>query len=135
MKADPNAFICVVPSDVNARPSPCRLSVMILIIVLDQGQGFGGYMHELFSAVGPKVVINFIFQPIELTAADVSWPCGLSAGRTAANRFSIPDRLLPWYAVAAGRSVGHLPILVITLQAFVFMMLTIVYLSLAVEDH
>jgi F-type H+-transporting ATPase subunit a len=44
--------------------------------------------------------------------------------------------LLPWGAqwiLGAPWAIFH--ILIITLQAFVFMMLTIVYLSLAVEAH
>jgi F-type H+-transporting ATPase subunit a len=44
--------------------------------------------------------------------------------------------LLPWYlqwTLGAPWAIFHL--LIITLQAFVFMMLTIVYLSMAHESH
>jgi len=43
--------------------------------------------------------------------------------------------LLSTLGVALNWAWAVFHILIITLQAFVFMMLTIVYLSLAVEDH
>ena len=79
MGADPNhVYLRVVPSaDVNATFA-MSLSVMFLIIGFSiKAKGFGGYMHELFSApFGPKVgPINFIFQLIELIAkADFAGP-------------------------------------------------------------
>jgi F-type H+-transporting ATPase subunit a len=44
--------------------------------------------------------------------------------------------LLPWYLQwILGTPWAIFHILIITLQAFLFMMLTVVYLSLAVEEH
>jgi len=43
---------------------------------------------------------------------------------------------LPWYAMIVPQSIWLIfHILVITLQAFVFMILTIVYISMAKETH
>jgi F-type H+-transporting ATPase subunit a len=50
--------------------------------------------------------------------------------------FILIAALLPWYAQwVAGGVWAIFHILVITLQAFIFMMLTIVYLSMAHESH
>jgi F-type H+-transporting ATPase subunit a len=138
--ADPqHVYLRVVPSaDVNATFA-MSLSVMILIIAFSiKAKGFGGYMHELFSApFGPKVgPINFIFQLIELIAKPISLALRLFGNMYAGELIFILIALLPWYMqwlLGAPWAIFH--ILVITLQAFVFMMLTIVYLSLAVEDH
>ncbi len=44
--------------------------------------------------------------------------------------------LLPWWSQwVLNVPVGHFPHLIITLQAFIFMVLTIVYLSMASEEH
>ena len=140
MGADPNhVYLRVVPSaDVNATFA-MSLSVMFLIIGFSiKAKGFGGYMHELFSApFGPKVgPINFIFQLIELIAKPISLALRLFGNMYAGELIFILIALLPWYVqwlLGGPWAIFH--ILVITLQAFVFMMLTIVYLSLAVEDH
>ena len=52
------------------------------------------------------------------------------------NLFFILIALLPWYAQwVLGTPWAIFHILIINLQAFVFMVLTIVYLSLATEAH
>lgn len=138
--ADPHhVYLRVVPSaDVNATFA-MSISVMFLIIGFSiKAKGFGGYIHELFSApFGPKVgPINFVFQVIELLAKPISLALRLFGNMYAGELIFILIALLPWYAqwlLGAPWAIFH--ILIITLQAFVFMMLTIVYLSLAVEDH
>ena len=138
--ADPHhVYLRVVPSaDANATFA-MSLSVMFLIIGFSiKAKGLGGYVHELFSApFGPKVgPINFIFQVLELIAKPISLALRLFGNMYAGELIFILIALLPWYMqwlLGAPWAIFH--ILVITLQAFVFMMLTIVYLSLAVEDH
>ena len=138
--ADPHhVYLRVVPSaDVNATFA-MSLSVMFCIIGFSiKAKGLGGYIHELFSApFGPKVgPINFVFQIIELLAKPISLALRLFGNMYAGELIFILIALLPFWAqwlLGAPWSIFH--ILVITLQAFVFMMLTIVYLSLAVEDH
>jgi F-type H+-transporting ATPase subunit a len=112
---------------------------MFLIIGFSiKAKGLGGYVHELFSApFGPKVgPINFIFQVLELIAKPISLALRLFGNMYAGELIFILIALLPWYMqwlLGAPWAIFH--ILIITLQAFVFMVLTIVYLSLAVEDH
>jgi len=138
--ADPHhVYLRVVPSaDANATFA-MSLSVMFLIIGFSiKAKGLGGYVHELFSApFGPKVgPINFIFQVLELIAKPISLALRLFGNMYAGELIFILIALLPWYMqwlLGAPWAIFH--ILIITLQAFVFMVLTIVYLSLAVEDH
>lgn len=136
---NPEAHWRVVPSaDVNATFA-MSLSVLILIIGYSiKAKGFGGWMKELFSApFGPKLgPINFIFQMIELVSKPISLALRLFGNMYAGELIFILIALLPWGAqwiLGGPWAIFH--ILIITLQAFVFMVLTIVYLSLAVEDH
>ena len=138
--ADPaHVYLRVVASaDANATFA-MSIAVMFLIIGFSiKAKGFGGYMHELFSApFGPKLgPINFLFQLIELIAKPISLALRLFGNMYAGELIFILIALLPWWVqwpLGAPWAIFH--ILIITLQAFVFMMLTIVYLSLAVEDH
>lgn len=139
MIGNPEAHWRVVPSaDVNATFA-MSLSVLILIIGYSiKAKGFGGWMKELFSApFGPKLgPINFIFQLIELVSKPISLALRLFGNMYAGELIFILIALLPWGAqwiLGGPWAIFH--ILIITLQAFVFMVLTIVYLSLAVEDH
>lgn len=139
MIGNPEAHWRVVPSaDVNATFA-MSLSVLILIIAYSiKAKGFGGWMKELFSApFGPKLgPINFIFQMIELVSKPISLALRLFGNMYAGELIFILIALLPWgaqWVLGGPWAIFH--ILIITLQAFVFMVLTIVYLSLAVEDH
>jgi len=129
----------VVPTaDVN-HTFAMSLSVLVLIIAFSlKAKGFGGWMHELFSApFGIKLApINFVFQLIELVAKPISLALRLFGNMYAGELIFILIALLPWSVqplLGAPWAIFH--ILVVTLQAFVFMVLTIVYLSLAVEHH
>ncbi|TCW31822.1 F0F1 ATP synthase subunit A [Gulbenkiania mobilis] len=144
---DPHhVYLRVVPSaDVNATFA-MSLSVMICIIGFSiSAKGLGGWGKELlttpFHAHGTvmKVIlapINFAFQMIELLAKPISLSLRLFGNMYSGELIFILIALLPWgfqWILGAPWAIFH--ILVITLQAFVFMMLTIVYLSLAVESH
>jgi F-type H+-transporting ATPase subunit a len=144
--ADPHhVYLRVVPTaDVN-QTFAMSISVMFLIIGFSISyKGFGGYIKEIFSAPfhahGPLAIvlapINFAFQVIELIAKPISLALRLFGNMYAGELLFILIALLPFWAqwvLGAPWAIFH--ILVVTLQAFVFMMLTIVYLSLAVEDH
>ena len=138
--ADPeHVYLRVVPSaDVNTTFA-MSISVMFLIIGFSiKAKGVGGYVKELFSApFGPKLApANFLLQIIELIAKPISLALRLFGNMYAGEMIFILIALLPWWAqwpLGAPWAIFH--ILIITLQAFIFMMLTIVYLSLAVEDH
>ena len=138
-------YLRVVPTaDVN-QTFALSISVMLLIIGFSiKTKGFGGYATELFTtpfrASGfMKIVlapVNFLFQLVELVAKPISLALRLFGNMYAGELIFILIALLPFWAqwmLGAPWAIFH--ILVVTLQAFVFMMLTIVYLSLAVEDH
>lgn len=145
--AEPHhVYFRVVPSaDVNATFA-MSLSVMFCIIGFSiSAKGVGGYTKELFTApfhaegtVG-KILLapaNFLLQMVELLAKPISLSLRLFGNMYAGEMIFILIALLPWglqWLLGAPWAIFH--ILIITLQAFVFMMLTIVYLSLAVEAH
>lgn len=141
-----HVYLRVVPSaDVNATFA-MSISVMFLIVGFSiSAKGLGGYGKELLTApfhasgpVGTLILapVNFVFQMIELLAKPISLSLRLFGNLYAGELIFILIALLPWWSqwlLGGPWAIFH--ILVITLQAFVFMMLTIVYLSLAVESH
>ena len=79
---------------------------------------------------------NLFLKVIEEIAKPVSLGLRLFGNLYAGELIFILIALLPWWSqwiLGGGWAIFH--ILVITVQAFVFMMLTTVYLSLAVEEH
>ena len=109
-----------------------------------KAKGAGGYMKELFTApfhahgIGAVFLapVNFIFQMLELFAKPISLSLRLFGNMYAGELIFILIALLPWWAqwlLGGPWAIFH--ILIVTLQAFVFMALTVVYLSLAVEKH
>lgn len=135
----------VVPTaDVNLTFA-LSISVMFLIIGFSiKAKGLGGWGKELFTAPfhahGVAAIIlapiNFIFQMIELLAKPISLALRLFGNMYAGELIFILIALLPWgvqWLLGGPWVIFH--ILIVTLQAFVFMVLTIVYLSLAIEKH
>ncbi|NMG34199.1 F0F1 ATP synthase subunit A [Azoarcus sp. TTM-91] len=110
-------------------------------------KGFGGWVHELFTAPfgnHPLLYpINFAMQIIEFVAKTVSHGMRLFGNMYAGELIFILIALLGSTATVFG-FVGHVVagsiwaifhILIITLQAFIFMMLTLVYIGQAHEGH
>lgn len=135
----------VVPTaDVN-HTFGMSFGVMLCIIGFSiKAKGMGGWFKELltapFHAHGVMAIVlapvNFIFQMIELLAKPLSLSLRLFGNMYAGELIFILIALLPWWAqwlLGGPWVIFH--ILVVTLQAFVFMALTVVYLSLAVEKH
>lgn len=135
----------VVPTaDVN-HTFGMSFGVLVCIIAFSiKAKGIGGWSKELFTAPfhahGFMAIvlapINFIFQMIELIAKPISLSLRLFGNMYAGELIFILIALLPWWAqwlLGGPWAIFH--ILIVTLQAFVFMALTIVYLSLAVEKH
>jgi F-type H+-transporting ATPase subunit a len=136
----------VVPTaDVN-HTAAMAITVLLMIIGFSiKSKGIGGWTKELFTAPfhahGPVAIailapINFIFQMIELLAKPISLALRLFGNMYAGELIFILIAMLPWWGqpfLAIPWTVLHL--LIVPLQAFVFMVLTIVYLSLAVEKH
>ncbi len=110
-------------------------------------KGFSGWVHELFTApFGSHPIlypINFAMQIIEFVAKTVSHGMRLFGNMYAGELIFILIALLGGTATVFG-FVGHViagsiwavfHILIITLQAFIFMMLTLVYIGQAHEGH
>lgn len=145
--ADPHhVYLRVVPTaDVNQTFAMSLTVVLFIIGFSIKAKGLGGWIKELFTApfhaesTGMKIALlipNFLMQMVELIAKPISLSLRLFGNMYAGELIFILIALLPWWinwTLGAPWAIFH--ILVVTLQAFVFMMLTIVYLSLAVEDH
>jgi F-type H+-transporting ATPase subunit a len=115
------------------------LSVFILINVYAiRAKGVKQFFYELFcKPFGGKLFFaNFFLKIVEDCAKPISLGLRLFGNLYAGELIFILIALLPWtsqWLLGLPWAIFH--ILVITIQAFIFMMLTIVYLSLAVEAH
>jgi len=131
------------------------LSAGVLLVCLFYNvkiKGLGGWIHELFSApFGSHPVLwpfNFAMQMIEFVAKTVSHGMRLFGNMYAGELIFMLIALMggAWSmsATGIGLAIGHIiagsawaifHILIITLQAFVFMMLTLVYVGQAHDAH
>jgi F-type H+-transporting ATPase subunit a len=126
------------------------MSVMVLLSSLYYGikvKGAGGFIHELFSApFGDHWLlypINFIMQLIEYAAKTVSLGMRLFGNMFAGELVFLLIALLgatfTWWGTAIHLGLGFVwavfHILIVALQAFIFMMLTLVYLGQAHDHH
>ena len=115
------------------------ISVFLLIIFYSiKIKGFGGFVKELTcTPFGIWFLpVNFILKVVEEFAKPVSLALRLFGNLYAGEIIFILIALLPWWIqwpLGGAWTIFH--ILIITIQAFIFMMLTIVYLSLAHESH
>jgi F-type H+-transporting ATPase subunit a len=114
------------------------LTVFALMIFFNlKVKGLGGWLHELFTTPFGKWLfpLNLFFQAIEYLAKPISLSLRLFGNMYAGEMVFILIALLGvWQGLLAlPWAIFH--ILIITLQAFVFMMLTIVYISMAHESH
>jgi F-type H+-transporting ATPase subunit a len=133
-------YLKVVPSaDVNITVSMALGVFALMIYYSIKVKGIGGFAKEL--ALHPfnhplMIPFNLLLEVVSLLAKPVSLGMRLFGNMFAGEVvFILCAAMLPWYL----QWVGSLPwaifhILVILIQAFVFMMLTIVYLSMAHED-
>ena len=157
---DPHhAYLRVVPTaDLS---TTLGLSVSVLLMCLFYNikiKGLGGWSHELVSApfgtsknplfAIPLGLVNFLMQMIEFLAKTVSHGMRLFGNIFAGELVFMLIALLGGYATLSLSGgllfVGHLVagtvwtlfhILVITLQAFIFMMLALIYLGQAHDAH
>ena len=131
----------IVPSaDVNA-PFGMSLTVLALIIIYSiKGKGVFGFGKELLThpfGKNPLLWIpNLVLNTVEMIAKPVSLALRLFGNLYAAELIFVLIALLPWWIqFIPGGAWAIFHILVVPLQAFIFMTLTIVYLSLAYEEH
>ena len=136
----------VPTSDVNTTFA-LSLSVFSLMIFYNlKVKGIGGWTHELFcSPFGSNVLLwplNFLFNIVEYVSKPLSHSLRLYGNIYAGEIIFM--LLWMWAAtglvgsvaggvLALGWAIFH--ILIVALQAYIFMMLTIVYMAMAHESH
>lgn len=132
-------FLRVVPStDLNATFA-MSISVFFLILFYSvKVKGVIGFSKELLLTPFGKWLIpfNLLLKLVEELAKPISLGLRLFGNMYAGELIFILIALLPWFVqplLSFPWAIFH--ILIITLQAFIFMVLTIVYLSLAHEEH
>jgi F-type H+-transporting ATPase subunit a len=151
---DPHhAYMRVVPSADLSTTLGLSSSVLLVCIFYNvKIKGLGGWVHELFCApFGSHPIlwpINLVMQLIEFAAKTVSHGMRLFGNMYAgelvfmlialmggAAAATLPGILLPIGHIIAGSIWAIFHILIITLQAFIFMMLTLVYVGQAHDAH
>jgi len=151
---DPHhAYMRVVPSADLSTTLGLSSSVLLVCIFYNvKIKGVGGWVHELFCApFGSHPIlwpINLVMQLIEFAAKTVSHGMRLFGNMYAgelvfmlialmggAAAATLPGILLPIGHIIAGSIWAIFHILIITLQAFIFMMLTLVYVGQAHDAH
>ena len=114
------------------------LTVFAIMVSLNfKVKGAGNLAHEVFAVpFGIKLApINLLFRIIEDIAKPISLSLRLFGNMYAGEMVFILIALLGLYQLPLALPWALFHILIITLQAFVFMMLTIVYMSMASESH
>ena len=143
----PDAKWRAVPtSDINTTFALALTVWILMIFFAIKVKGLGGFIHELFCApFGSKIWVwpaNFLFNLIEYVSKPLSHSLRLFGNMYAGEVIFLLLGL--WAAtgvtgtiagaiLGAGWSIFH--ILIVALQAFIFMMLTVVYLAMAHESH
>lgn len=132
-------YLRIVPTTDPNLTFSLSLSVFILIIFYSiKIKGVGGFVKELTcEPFGIYFLpINLVLKLVEELAKPISLALRLFGNLYAGELIFILIALLPWWiqwSLGGVWAIFH--ILIIVLQAFIFMMLTIVYLSLASESH
>ncbi|HKQ29827.1 MAG TPA: FoF1 ATP synthase subunit a, partial [Burkholderiales bacterium] len=128
------------------------LSVWVLMIFFSfKAKGVGGFAHEIFcTPFGVKpvwaspllILFNLMFNLVELISKPLSHSLRLFGNMYAGEIIFLLLGLWAATGIAgtifgallgAGWAIFH--ILIVALQAYIFMMLTVVYLSMAHEHH
>jgi F-type H+-transporting ATPase subunit a len=137
----------VATADLNATLAMSLVVLGASIYYGIKAKGAGGFVHELFSApFGSNVFLaplNLLLQIIEYAAKTVSLGMRLFgnmfAGELVFMLIALLGATATWWGFGlhffAGLGWAIFHILIITLQGFIFMMLTLVYLGQAHEHH
>lgn len=146
---DPHhAYMRAVPTaDINA---PMAMSLVVFGASIYYGIKIkrpGGFVHELFSAPFGKGILiapfNFALQVVEYLSKTVSLGMRLFgnmfAGELIFMLIALLGATVTWWGIGLHLFSGFIwaafHILIITLQAFIFMVLTVVYISMAQAHH
>jgi F-type H+-transporting ATPase subunit a len=132
-------YFRAVPSADMSATFALSISIFVLIFVYSfKGKGVGGFAMEFLTHPFGKwgFIPNIILNTVEMLAKPLSLALRLFGNLYAGELIFILIALLPWWAqIIPGLGWMIFHILVVTLQAFIFMTLTIVYLSMAHEHH
>lgn len=131
----------IVPSsDINVALSMSLGVFSLIIFYTVKIKGFIGFLKELtLQPFNHPVffIFNFILEFVSLLSKPISLGLRLFGNMYAGEMiFILIAGLLPWWSqcfLSIPWAIFH--ILIITLQAFIFMVLTIVYLSMASQSH
>jgi F-type H+-transporting ATPase subunit a len=145
LSGDPHLYFKVVPTTDPNITFGLSIGVFILIIFYSiKMKGVGGFIAELtlhpFNSKNIFVQIifipfNLVLEGIGLIAKPVSLALRLFGNLYAAELIFLLIAMLGYYQLPFHFVWAIFHILVIPLQAYVFMMLTIVYLSMAHDTH
>ena len=148
-----HAYMRSVPTDDLSITMGLSLSVLLVCLIYNvKIKGLGGWLHELFTApFGAHPLLwpfNFLMQVIEFIAKTVSHGMRLFGNMYAGELIFLLIALMggafSLSGTGIGLAIGHIiagtawaifHILIITLQAFVFMMLALVYIGQAHDAH
>ncbi|OZS43727.1 F0F1 ATP synthase subunit A [Photobacterium sanguinicancri] len=126
-------------ADINV-PVSMALGVFILIIGYTlKNKGLVGFIKELTTQpfAHPLLYpVNFVLELVTLISKPISLGLRLFGNMYAGEMIFILIALMPWWmqwALSVPWALFH--ILIVFLQAFIFMVLTIVYLGMAVEEQ
>ncbi len=131
-------YLKVVPTTDPNLTFAMALGVFGLILYYSvKMKGLGGFLGELCFHPFPKFLMpfNLFLEGVSLISKPISLALRLFGNMYAGEMIFILIALLPWYAqwtLALPWAIFH--ILIVLLQAFIFMTLTIVYLSMAHEE-
>ncbi|MCV6589773.1 MAG: F0F1 ATP synthase subunit A [Marinobacterium sp.] len=133
------SYLKVVPTtDVNATAGMALAVFGLIIYYSIQQKGVKGFLAELsLQPLGKWLLpFNLFLEVVGLLAKPISLALRLFGNMYAGEMIFILIALLPFWAqwvLSVPWAIFH--ILVITLQAFIFMVLTIVYLAMAHDSH
>ena len=142
-------YMKVVPTtDVNVTFGMSIAVFFLIIFYTIKNKGVTGFIAELtLHPIAPPtkglgllaapfiIAFNFILESVALLAKPVSLSLRLFGNMFAGELIFILIALLGVYQLPLHFGWALFHVLIVTLQAFIFMMLTIVYLSLASEKH
>jgi F-type H+-transporting ATPase subunit a len=142
-------YLKVVPTtDVNITFGMSIAVFFLIIFYTVKNKGIGGFIGELtLHPIAPPtrgagliaapfiIAFNFILESVALLAKPLSLSLRLFGNMFAGELIFILIAILGIYQLPLHFAWAVFHILIVTLQAFIFMMLTVVYLSLASEQH
>jgi F-type H+-transporting ATPase subunit a len=141
-----HGFRIVPTADVNTTFALALTVWALMIGFAVKVKGVGGFIHELFCApFGSNPLLwplNFLFNIVEYVSKPLSHSLRLFGNMYAGEIIFLLLWLMAavglvgsFFAILLGLGWAIFHILIVALQAYIFMMLTVVYISMAHESH